>query len=148
MNKGRQQHGHRHHANNQCDFEENTMINKTISWFEIPASDLNRAAAFYEQILSLTFNRVNMGADALAVFPYDREHATGGTLIAGPVFTPASQGSIVYLSANPSLDAVLARIEPAGGSISLPRTELGPGMGAYARIVDTEGTLVGLHADA
>ena len=127
---------------------ENNVSNKTISWFEIPATDLNRAAVFYEQILALTFNRVDMGGDALAVFPYDREHATGGTLIAGPVFTPAAQGSIVYLSANPSLDAVLARIAPAGGSIALPRTELGPGMGAYARFVDTEGNLVGLHADA
>jgi predicted enzyme related to lactoylglutathione lyase len=89
-----------------------------------------------------------MGPQSLAVFPYDREHSTGGTLITAPGFKPAAEGSIVYLNANPSLDAVLARIEPAGGSVALPRTQLPPGMGAYAHILDTEGNRVGLHADA
>jgi hypothetical protein len=127
---------------------ENAVSYKTISWFEIPATDLNRATAFYEQILALTLNRANMGPTSLAVFPYDRPQATGGTLILGPGFKPAAEGSIVYLNANPSLDAVLARIEPAGGAIALPRTELPAGMGAYAHFLDTEGNRVGLHADA
>jgi hypothetical protein len=89
-----------------------------------------------------------MGPQSLAVFPYDRDHATGGTLIIGPGFNPSTEGTIIYLNANPSLDAVLARIEPAGGSIALPRTELPPGMGAFAHFLDTEGNRVGLHADA
>jgi hypothetical protein len=123
-------------------------MNRLISWFEIPALDLNRATAFYEQILALTLNRGDMGPQSLAVFPYDRDHATGGTLIIGPGFNPSTEGTIIYLNANPSLDAVLARIEPAGGSIALPRTELPPGMGAFAHFLDTEGNRVGLHADA
>ena len=123
-------------------------MNKTISWFEIPATDLNRATAFYEQILATTLNRGDMGPQSLAVFPYDREHATGGTLIVGPGFNPSTEGTIIYLNANPSLDAVLARIAAAGGKVALPRTELPPGMGAFAHIVDTEGNRVGLHADA
>ena len=123
-------------------------MNKTISWFEIPAIDLNRASAFYEQILALTLNRGDMGPQSLAVFPFDREHSTGGTLIIGPGFKPSDEGTVVYLNANPSLDAVLARVAPAGGKVVLPRTELPPGMGAYAHFVDTEGNRVGLHADA
>jgi uncharacterized protein len=123
-------------------------MNKTISWFEIPAVDLNRATAFYEQILATTLNRGDMGPTSLAVFPYDRERATGGTLIIGPGFNPSTEGTIIYLNANPSLDAVLARVLPAGGKIVLPRTELPPGMGAFAHFVDTEGNRVGIHADA
>ena len=123
-------------------------MNKTISWFEIPAIDLNRASAFYEQILATTLNRGDMGSQSLAVFPYDREHSTGGTLITGPGVKPSAEGAVVYLNANPSLDAVLARVLPAGGKVVLPRTELPPGMGAYAHFVDTEGNRVGLHADA
>ena len=123
-------------------------MNKTISWFEIPATDLNRATAFYEQILATTLNRGDMGSQSLAVFPYDREHSTGGTLIVGPGFSPSTEGTVIYLNANPSLDAVLARIAAAGGKVALPRTELPPGMGAFAHIVDTEGNRVGLHADA
>ena len=123
-------------------------MNKLISWFEIPALDLNRACAFYENILAVTLNRGDMGPASLAVFPYDRDHATGGTLITGPGFKPSAEGAVVYLNANPSLDAVLARVSKAGGKVVLPRTELPPGMGAYAHFVDTEGNRVGLHADA
>jgi predicted enzyme related to lactoylglutathione lyase len=123
-------------------------MNRPINWFEIPALDLNRASAFYEEILAVTFNRGDMGPASYAVFPFDRNNATGGCLMTGPGLKPSTEGAIVYLSADPSLDAVLARIAPAGGSIALPRTELGPGMGAYAQILDTEGNRVGLHAYA
>ena len=123
-------------------------MSKPISWFEIPALDLNRASAFYEQILAVTLNRGDMGQSSLAVFPYDRDQATGGCLITGPGLKPSAEGSVVYLNAGPSLDAALARIESAGGSVALPRTELPPGMGAFAHILDTEGNRVGLHAYA
>lgn len=123
-------------------------MKKTINWFEIPALDLNRASAFYEYILAVTLNRGEMSGTSLAVFPYDRDHATGGTLITGPGFKPSAEGAVVYLNAGPSLDAVLARIAPAGGAVVLPRTDLPPGMGAYAHILDTEGNRVGLHAYA
>ena len=123
-------------------------MNKPISWFEIPALDLNRASAFYEQILAVTLNRGDMGPTSLAVFPYDRDHATGGCLMSGPGFKPSADGAVVYLNADPSLNAILARIAPAGGSIALPRTELPPGMGAFAHILDTEGNRVGLHSYA
>ena len=124
------------------------FMTKPISWFEIPALDLNRACAFYEKTLAVTLNRGDMGPQSLAVFPYDRNQATGGCLITGPGFKPSSEGAVVYLNAGESLDATLDRVVPAGGSILLPRTELPPGMGAYAHIRDTEGNRVGLHAYA
>lgn len=123
-------------------------MNKTISWFEIPALDLNRATAFYEQILAVTLNRGDMGPTSLAVFPYDRDQATGGTLIIGPGFNPSTEGTIIYLNAGDSLDQVLPRIEPAGGAVLLPRTELPANMGAFAHFRDTEGNRVGLYATA
>jgi hypothetical protein len=123
-------------------------MNKPISWFEIPALDLDRASAFYEEILAVTLNRGDMGPASLAVFPYDRDNATGGCLMTGPGLTPSANGAIVYLDAGPSLDATLARVASAGGSIALPRTELPPGMGAFAQILDTEGNRVGLHSYA
>jgi predicted enzyme related to lactoylglutathione lyase len=121
---------------------------KTINWFEIPALDLDRASAFYEQILNLKLIRHDMGGAALAVFPYDREHATGGTLMVAPGMKPSTEGSIVYLNAGASLDETLARIAGAGGAITTPRTPVGPGMGFFALIHDTEGNRVGLHAFA
>jgi hypothetical protein len=81
----------------------------------------------------------------MAVFPYNRETSTGGCVLHGPGYKPAPTGAVVYLNAENNLDAVLDRVTAAGGSIAKPRTELPPGMGAYAHILDTEGNRVGLH---
>jgi predicted enzyme related to lactoylglutathione lyase len=123
-------------------------MNKTISWFEIPALDINRASAFYEQVLAVTLNGGDMGPASLAVFPYDRDSATGGCVMTIPGFKPSLEGSVVYLDAGNSLNTVLARIVPAGGAILLPRTELPGNMGVYAQFSDTEGNRVGLYATA
>lgn len=117
-----------------------------IHWFEIPATDLGRAQAFYERVLATTLRREPMGAVELALFAYD-EPACGGCLMAGASAPqPSTTGALVYLNAEPSLDAALARVEAAGGSIATPRVQLPGDTGAFAHIVDTEGNRVGLHA--
>ncbi len=61
---------------------------------------------------------------------------------------PAADGTLVYLNAKPSLDAVLARVEAAGGRITTPKVQLPGDTGCFAHITDTEGNRVGLHAPA
>lgn len=119
-----------------------------LNWFEIPVADLDRAQAFYEALLDASLKRETMGPETtLAVFPYAQGAGVGGCLFAGAhAPKPASEGSVVYLDAGPSLDATLARVEGAGGRILVPRTELPEGMGAFAQIADSEGNRVGLHA--
>ena len=116
-----------------------------VAWFEIPAADLDRACLFYETILDTKLSRGQFGPDELAVFPYTKP-AVGGCIGRIHGLQPSATGSVVYLNANPTLDAVLARVEPAGGKIVVPKTALPPGMGFWARIQDSEGNLVGLHA--
>ncbi|WP_426389317.1 VOC family protein [Variovorax sp. R-27] len=113
-----------------------------ISWFEIPVADMDRAQAFYETVLARKLRRENFGGETLAVFPYD-DPATGGALQAG---ANAGAGIRIYLDCNPSIDAVLARVEAAGGQIVAPKSALPPGMGFIAHMRDTEGNEVGLHA--
>lgn len=123
-------------------------MNKPINWFEIPALNLTRAKAFYEQLFGVTLRQENMGPTSLAAFPYDRSQSTGGCLIQGEGYRPSRDGSVLYLNAGDSLDAVLSRVTSSGGEIALPKTDLPPGMGCYAHIIDTEGNRVGLHATA
>jgi hypothetical protein len=120
-------------------------MDKVISWFEIPALDLGRARAFYETLFGVSLIEHIDGPQLMAVFPYNRETSTGGCVLHGPGHRPTPDGTIVYLNAANNLDAILSRVAAAGGSIALPRTELPPGMGAYAHITDTEGNRVGLH---
>jgi predicted enzyme related to lactoylglutathione lyase len=119
-----------------------------LDWFEIPVQDLARAQRFYETLLGTSLRREQMGESALAVFPYP-ESATGGCLMAGPgTPAPSANGTLVYLNADPSLDAVLARVERAGGRVATPKVQLPGDMGVFAHVTDTEGNRVGLHARA
>jgi predicted enzyme related to lactoylglutathione lyase len=115
-----------------------------VVWFEIPALDFDRAIRFYETILDIKLNRQQFGPTEIAVFTYEAP-GIGGCLLPVTELQPSTHAS-VYLNADPSLDAVLARVPAAGGSILQPRTELPPGMGFYARILDTEGNGIGIHA--
>lgn len=114
-------------------------------WFEIPVVDLDRAAAFYEQLFDESLKREQMGpSEAIAVFPYDGT-GVSGCLMLGPNARPAAQGTLVYLNADAGLDTLLSRVEAAGGKVALPPVTLPEGMGRFAHILDTEGNLVGLH---
>jgi len=124
-------------------------MKNAISWFEIPATDLNKAQAFYEAMLECKMRREAMGPSEGAVFPYEAEEGVGGALMAGPTAPAlASGGTLVYLDASPSLDAALARAVKAGGKVALPRQALPPGLGFFAHITDLDGNRVGLHAAA
>jgi len=116
-----------------------------VVWFEIPASDLTRATKFYETILSTNLKAETFGAHELRVFAHD-DDAASGCLMKGPGLEPSKSGAVVFLNADPSLDAVLARVERAGGRIAAARTDLPGDMGSFAHIIDSEGNRVGLHA--
>jgi predicted enzyme related to lactoylglutathione lyase len=123
-----------------------TTTRHAIDWFEIPVRDLDRAQAFYETLFDAPLRRENIGDKTLALFGYD-EPATGGCLLAGPgVPQPSGDGTLIYLNAAPSLDAVLGRVEAAGGRITTPKVQLPGDMGVFAHVADTEGNRIGLHA--
>jgi uncharacterized protein len=114
-----------------------------LVWFEIPAVDLARAVKFYETLLGLTLKVEEFHGVPMAVFPREGLAVTGCLTTRG---TPGAEGVLAFLNADPSLDEVLSRVTAAGGTLVQPKLELPPGMGAYAKIRDCEGNLVGLHA--
>lgn len=123
-----------------------------IHWFEIPASDFERAKTFYETVLNIQLfindQRETMGS-MLGVFPH--EGGVGGCLVHNPQFgyTPAGEGTLVYLSASGDLNEALARVPDAGGEVLLPKTALGEnaGGGYVAWVRDSEGNKVGLYSE-
>lgn len=112
-------------------------------WFELPATDLARATRFYEGLLTTSLKREAMGEVAMAVFPHD-DSQCGGALVQGGPYRPGSTGTVIYLFAGPSLDAVLARVAGLGGGVVTGKTLITPEIGYYAHIRDTEGNVVGL----
>jgi len=115
-------------------------------WFEIPASDFDRATRFYEQIFQVTLKMHQAGSEKLGVFPYEAP-AISGCVMTAPNIQPSNAGTVVYLNADPTLSAVVERVAAAGGKVLVPRVELPEGMGVFAHIMDTEGNRIGLHAE-
>lgn len=120
-----------------------------ISWFEIPATDLDRAAKFYETILSIKLISMEMPDFKMRMFPVaDMMTDIGGALVQAPDFykSSATDGILIYLNANPDVQLVLDRVENAGGKIVVPKTQISPEYGYMGVFIDTEGNRVALHS--
>jgi uncharacterized protein len=120
-----------------------------ISWFELPATDLDRAQKFYETILDIRMIPLDSPQIRMRMFPVeDPMTGIGGALALAPKFykSSATDGPIVYLNANPDVQQVLDKVEAAGGKIIVPKTEISPEHGHMALFIDTEGNRVALHS--
>lgn len=127
--------------------EQPAVLHHAVHWFEIPVTDLDRAQSFYETLLAQPLKREVMGPTTLAIFGRDEGGVTGALMFGDAAPQPADSGTLVYLNANPSLDAVLGRVTAAGGRIVMPRIDLPDDIGCIAHFIDTEGNRVGLHAN-
>ena len=121
-----------------------------VNWFEIPASDIERACKFYSAIFDIQLEVVEMPTFKMAMFPADMQQGeVGGAISQGEDLVPGATGTLVYLNAQPDLQAVLDRVEVAGGKIVRPMTRVQmEDSGYYAVITDSEGNRVGLHSMA
>ncbi|HEY2722663.1 MAG TPA: VOC family protein [Chitinophagaceae bacterium] len=120
-----------------------------ISWFEIPANDLDRAQKFYETIFEIQMIPLETFHIKMRLFPVeDMMTGIGGALCKGEEFYKPSltDGPLVYLNANPDVQNVLDKIEGAGGKIIVPKTQISPEYGHMAIFEDTEGNRVALHS--
>ena len=120
-----------------------------ITWFQIPAADMARAKKFYETICGFELQQMDAGPGMeMWGFPGDwRKGEVGGAVVCGEGAVPSATGTAVFLNGNPDLQAVLDRVEGAGGKILMPKTAIGmENAGHFAMIADTEGNTVGLHS--
>ena len=124
-------------------------MNNAISWFEIPATELDRAQKFYETIFNVSMIPMDMENIKMRMFPLDdmMTQVGGAVVDSGGFHKPsATDGPLVYLNANPDVQNVLDRVVEAGGNIMVPKTQISPEYGYMAVIIDTEGNRIGLHS--
>jgi len=117
-------------------------VTSTITWFEIPAADFGRAVRFYEAIFASPL-RHEAAWPNMAIFPCERP-GISGAVVGGENRRPSTDGVAIYLNCEGRIDAVLGRVEKAGGSIVEPKNHI-PSVGWVAQIRDSEGNRIGLH---
>ncbi|HEY9489310.1 MAG TPA: VOC family protein [Chryseosolibacter sp.] len=126
------------------------MVQKNaISWFEIPTKDLNRAQAFYEEILDVKLTPLDLENFQMRMFPVeDAATGVGGCLcFSKDSHKPsATEGPLVYLNANPDVQNVLDKVEKAGGKVIVSKTQISPEYGYMAVVIDTEDNRIAFHS--
>lgn len=116
-----------------------------VGWFEIPAVDLAVSQKFYQTILQIEFNILDMPPYTMAMFACD--HALpgcGGALVFGPDTAPSTSGTTIYFN---SLDCatVIGRVVAAGGKVLMEKTSIGE-HGFIAMFSDPAGNKLGVHS--
>lgn len=120
-----------------------------VGWFEIPVSDMNRAAAFYQKVFDVEIQIVDLQGMEMGWFPWDEKlPGTPGSLVKHQEFyKPSTDGILIYFSSQAGdLNVELARVEPAGGSILMAKTLIKEDIGYMAVLIDTEGNRIALHS--
>jgi len=118
--------------------------------FEIPFDNKERAMKFYTdsfdwQLMDIPQMNYVM---ARSVDVDDKQMPKEPGAINGGLFQRPKEAPspTIYVDVT-SVDEAIKRVEAAGGKVVTPNTPI-PGMGAYARVADTEGNVIGLFQGA
>ena len=125
---------------------KNTKTMKNlISIIEIPVSDFPRAVKFYQAILGLTIEEMEMDGVKMGVLP-NEEGTVNVVLAKGADYKARGDAPLLYLNAGQALQPMREKVQQAGGKMIVPKTQISPEMGFFAMFIDTEGNKMGLHS--
>ena len=123
-------------------------MKNAVNWFEIPVKNYERAKQFYSTVIGSEIADHPMPDENIkyGIFTYDMENnGVGGAIIQGEGQSPTADGCTIYLNGGDDLGLSLSRVEPNGGKILMPKTDIGEN-GFIAQFIDTEGNRIALHS--
>jgi uncharacterized protein len=116
-----------------------------ISIFEIPATEVSRAVDFYQAILDIKIEKMEMPEMQMGIFPYEGQ-IVPGVIIKAEGYRPSADGVTIYLNGENNLQVILDKVEKNGGKILVPKTPHADESGYFALFLDSEGNKIGLHS--
>ena len=116
-----------------------------ISIFEIPAHEISRAINFYQSILSIEIEKMEMPEMQMGIFPYDGQMVTG-VILKAEGYKPSADGVTIYLNGGENLQVILDKVESNGGRVLTAKTPHADGNGYFAIFLDSEGNKIGLSS--
>ena len=133
-------------ANANSVVNKNTEnMNSYISIFEIPATDISRAVKFYQAILDIKIEIMDMEGMQMGLLPFEGQKVIA-TIMEGKGYVPSTNGVTIYLNGGENLGEILNKVEENGGEITVPKTLHGDESGYFAIFLDSEGNKIGLHS--
>ncbi|MEM7300926.1 MAG: VOC family protein [Pseudomonadota bacterium] len=112
-----------------------------VVWFEIPVSDLDKSASFYETVLNTKLTEMDMGGGVTKIFPTDNPNNPAGHLYQSD--SSVRSDMVVHLAAPEPLEESMGRVMEAGGEVTGEITPLPVGRFVYCK--DPDGNQIGLY---
>lgn len=131
--------------NNSNASKTTEAMKSLISIFEIPATEISRAIAFYQAILDIKIENMDFPEIQMGLFPYEGQIVTG-VIIKGEGYQPSANGVTIYLNGGDNLQVILDKVEKNGGKILVSKTLHADESGYFALFFDSEGNKIGLHS--
>jgi predicted enzyme related to lactoylglutathione lyase len=112
----------------------------TVTWWELPVSDIAAGQQFYSAVFGWTYTSFG-DDDAYTGIMSDGDLIGGLYRADGLVRDPSAVRTYINVA---DLEATFAAAQAAGGAVRTPRTEIGGDMGWWAEIDDPDGRWIGL----
>ena len=95
-----------------------------LSFYEIPATDFDRAVDFYQKVFGLKMEKLDCGHEKMAFFPKENGLCPGAISWSSEYdFKPSKSGVLISLNCE-DMDAAHAIIKANGGEITTPKTKI------------------------
>lgn len=138
-------------TNSEISIKDTLTNNKSnnmksyISIFEIPATEISRAVDFYQAIMDIKIEKMDMPEMQMGIWPYDGQMVTG-VIIKAEGYKPSADGVTIYLNGGDNLQVILDKVEKNGGKVITPKRSHADGNGFFAIFLDSEGNKIGLNS--
>ncbi len=116
-----------------------------IVWFDIPATDLDRAIAFYSAVLGAPVVKEAVGESIFGWLPTP-DGGRMGCICVVPGFTPSGDGIMIYLGVNGRIRDAVTAVRAHGGVVQTDVHSIGV-YGFRAEVLDSEGNCIALHSE-
>lgn len=120
-------------------------MSNSFVWVDIPATDIDRAIAFYSGVLGKPVTKEGGEGFIFGLFDHHDNDVGGCVYLGGEDNLPSAVGPMVYLNADGRLGAAVKAVGELGGQVLQSPHEIGP-HGWRAVIQDSEGNRVALHS--
>ena len=121
-----------------------------VGWFEIYVDDIERAKNFYEGVLKVTLEKLEMpetmeNGPEMWSFPGDSEkYGAPGAIAKMEGVAAGSNSTLIYFSCDDCANEA-GRVEANGGKLMQSKFSIGQ-YGWIAIASDTEGNMIGFHS--
>jgi predicted enzyme related to lactoylglutathione lyase len=121
-------------------------MNNPVGWFEIYVKEMERAKTFYQAVFDVELTRLESPPDLeMWAFPMQSDgFGASGSLVKMEGCGSGDNSVLVYFSCADCAVQV-AKAVKSGGKIHKDKMSIGQ-YGYIALVVDTEGTMIGLHS--